>query len=316
MVTVSHSTAEPQSLPLISVVIPCYAQARFLGQAIESVLAQRHPHREIIVVDDGSPDQAGTVAARYPCVRYLRQPNQGVSAARNAGLAASSGTYVAFLDADDRLLPDALSAGAACFAEHPECAFVYGNFRFIAEDGTPLGRRTRGPEIGGLYRTLLGWNHIEMTSTVLFRRDVLREMGGFITWLRCAEDYELLLRIARQYPTVAHEALVAEYRRYNRYESSLSHDPARMLRSTLTVLRAQRPYIRGSADDEAALESGLRFFQDYYGGELVIQTRDLLRDRAWHRALWRIVLLLRHYPRGIVERLARKTREALHPASG
>lgn len=316
MVSISQSTQDTRALPLISVVIPCYAQARFLGQAIESVLAQHYPHREIIVVDDGSPDQAGMVAARYPCVRYLRQPNQGVSAARNRGLAASAGEYVAFLDADDRLLPEALSAGAACFAEHPECAFVYGNFRFIAEDGTPLERRTRGPETGGLYRTLLGWNHIEMTSTVLFRRDVLREMGGFITWLRCAEDYELLLRIARQYPTHAHDALVAEYRRYNRFESSLSHDPARMLRSTLTVLRAQRPYIRGSEEDEAALESGFRFFQDYYGGELVIQTRGFLRDRAWHRALWRMAVLLRHYPRGIVERLARKTREALHPASG
>ena len=316
MVTAPAPDVARETRPLVSVVIPCYDQARFLGQAIESVLAQCYPCREIIVVDDGSPDQAGTVAACYPEVRYLRQPNQGVSAARNAGLAASTGAYVAFLDADDRLLPDALGAGVDCFAAHPECAFVYGNFRFIAEDGSPLSRRVRGDENGGLYRTLLGWNHIEMTATVLFRRDVLQAAGGFITWLRCAEDYELLLRVAREHPTRAHDTLVAEYRRYDRFDSSLSHDPARMLRATLTVLRAQRPYVRGSPEDEAALESGLRFFQDYYGGELVMQTRGLLQDRAWHRAIWRIAVLLRHYPRGIAERVARRTREVLRLAHG
>src|SRR5215212_9690625 len=95
------------SPPLVSVVIPCYNQAHFLSEAIESVLAQTHPNFEIIVVDDGSTDNTSEVAARYPGVRHIRQDNQGLAAARNTGLRESKGTCLVFLDADDRLLPNA-----------------------------------------------------------------------------------------------------------------------------------------------------------------------------------------------------------------
>jgi glycosyltransferase involved in cell wall biosynthesis len=133
--------------PLVSVVIPCYNQAHFLGEAIESVLAQRHPRLEVIVVDDGSPDDTSEVAARYPGVRCVRQENQGLSAARNAGLRHSGGEYVVFLDADDRLLPEAIEAGLRGFEAHPECAFVYGDYRVIATDGSFL-RRSRRHVVG------------------------------------------------------------------------------------------------------------------------------------------------------------------------
>lgn len=302
--------------PLVSVVIPCYAQARFLGEAIESALAQEGVAREVIVIDDGSPDETAEVAARYPEVRYVRQTNQGTSAARNAGLRESRGDYIAFLDADDRLLPGALAAGLSCFAEHPECAFVYGDFRFMAESGAPLERRVRYTLESDLYGGLLLRNHIEMTSTALFRRSVLEEAGGFVTTLRSAEDYELLLRIARQYPTHAHDTLVAEYRRYGRYGSSLSHDPASMLRCTITVLHAQRPFIRGNAQHESRLAEGVRFFQNYYGGELIGEIRSLVHSRAWLRALRGMVVLARYYPRGIVERVVRRARTAVRLASG
>src|SRR5215208_7256201 len=129
------------SRPLVSVVIPCYNQAHFLGEAIESVLAQSHPNFEIIVVDDGSPDDTSEVAEHYPEVRLVRQENQGLSAARNAGLARSEGEYVVFLDADDRLLPEALKTGVECLEAHPECAYVYGHFRVIASDGSFLKHR-------------------------------------------------------------------------------------------------------------------------------------------------------------------------------
>ena len=83
-----------QEAATVSVIIPCYNQAHFLGEAIESVLAQSYPHFEIIVVDDGSADQTAEVATSYPAVRCLRQQNQGLSAARNAGLAESRGAYL------------------------------------------------------------------------------------------------------------------------------------------------------------------------------------------------------------------------------
>ncbi len=123
---------------LVSVVIPCYNQAHFLGEAIESVLAQSYPHLEIVVVDDGSPDNTEEVAARYPGVRYVRQENQGLAAARNTGLRHSRGDYLVFLDADDRLLPEAVEAGLEHLHAHPECAFAFGKWRLIAVDGSPL----------------------------------------------------------------------------------------------------------------------------------------------------------------------------------
>src|SRR5215208_5142350 len=94
--------------PTISVIIPCYNGAGFLSEAIESVLAQRYPDLETIVVDDGSTDNSLAIAAQYPEIRSISQRNAGVAAARNTGLRYSAGEYIVFLDQDDRLLPDAL----------------------------------------------------------------------------------------------------------------------------------------------------------------------------------------------------------------
>jgi glycosyltransferase involved in cell wall biosynthesis len=96
-------------LPLVSVIIPCYRQGHLLPEALESVLAQTYPAVEAVVVNDGSPDDTDEVVHRYlPRVRYVRQQNRGLPAARNAGIRASSGQYLLFLDADDLLYPKAV----------------------------------------------------------------------------------------------------------------------------------------------------------------------------------------------------------------
>ncbi len=302
--------------PEVSVVIPCYSQAHLLPEAIESALAQRGATVEIVVVDDGSPDDVRAVVERYPGIRYVRQPNRGLSAARNTGLRESTGEFLAFLDADDRLLPGALAAGLACFAEHPDSVFVYGDFRFMSEGGAPLDRRVRPPLDVDLYGGMLVRNHIEMISTVLFRRSVLEHEGVFDTTLRSAEDYELLMRLARRYPTSFHRRLVAEYRRYQRQGASLSQNPAVMLRSTLRVLRQQRRFVRGNEFYERQLAEGTRFFQDFYGGELVSEVRALARRHRWLAALRGTIVLLRFYPRGIIERILQRARTAFHLAHG
>lgn len=302
--------------PRVSVIVPCYAQAHLLPEAIESALAQRGASFEIVVVDDGSPDDVRSVVERYPGVRYVRQANRGLSAARNTGLRESVGEFLVFLDADDRLLPGALAAGVACFAEHPDSAFVYGDFRFMNEDGAPLDTRVRPPLEVDLYGGMLVRNHIEMTSTVLFRRSVLEGEGAFDTSLRSAEDYELLLRLSRKYPTSFHHELVAEYRRYEHQGKSLSQNPGVMLRSTMRVLRAQERFVRGNEFYERQLAEGIRFFQDYYGGELVREVRSLARRHRWLAALRGTIALLRYYPRGVIERLLRCARTALRLAHG
>src|SRR5215211_2313466 len=159
--------------PLVSVVIPCYNQAHFLSEAIESVLAQSHPNFEIIVVDDGSTDDTSEIAARYPEVRLVRQENKGLSGARNAGLAHSEGEYVVFLDADDRLLPEALEAHLEHLEAHPECAFVSGPCRRIAADGSPLPTPLRRHIEGDHYLVLLHRCYIWPPAVVMFRRAIL-----------------------------------------------------------------------------------------------------------------------------------------------
>ena len=125
--------------PLASIVIPCYNQAHFLPEAIESALSQTHRPIEVIVVDDGSPDNAAEVVARYPHVRYVRQENRGLGGARNTGFRVSKGEYILFLDADDRFMPDAAAAHLSCFAKHPEAGFVVGDIDNISLDGSYLG---------------------------------------------------------------------------------------------------------------------------------------------------------------------------------
>ena len=281
---------------LVSVVIPCYNQAHFLDEAIESVLAQSYPHLEIIVVDDGSPDDTSEVATRYPKVRLVRQENQGLSAARNSGLARSEGEYVVFLDADDRLLPGALEEGLECFEAHPECAFVSGRYRLIAGDGSFL-RQTHQPILSeDRYAALLRRSYIGPPITVMYRRSIFESVGGFDTSLSACEDYDLYLRIARRFPIYSHEKLVAEYRRHG---ASMSRNPALMLSTSVAVLRSQRQYVRGHKQYKEAYKAGVRLRQGNHGDQLVDDVRAHLKEHEWKRALRGTLVLLRYHPRGI-----------------
>ncbi|PYI51683.1 MAG: hypothetical protein DMC62_07885 [Verrucomicrobia bacterium] len=140
----SHKNVPMPESGLASVIIPCYNQAHFLHEAIESASAQTYSHREILVVDDGSTDNTAKVTASYPGVRYVRQENLGVASARNTGFKQSRGEYLVFLDADDRLLPEALRVGVDCLRQHPDCAFAAGFCRLIVADGSLLDDEPSG----------------------------------------------------------------------------------------------------------------------------------------------------------------------------
>jgi glycosyltransferase involved in cell wall biosynthesis len=280
-------------LPLVSVVIPCFNHARYLSEAIESVLAQSYPHLEVVVVDDGSSDNTSEVAGRYPGVRLVRQPNQGRCAARNTGIRQTNGDYLVFLDADDRLLPSCVEAGLDCFRRNPDAAFVSGRFRWIAHDGTVLYRNQGHTIERDHYREMLRRNYIPMGATVVYRRSVFESVGGFDTSRELAEDCELYFRITRSFPVACHDGAVAEYRRH---ASNSSQQSAIMLRASLDALRTQRKYVRGDRGLADAYRSGLRFWKSLYAETALEQLRAHVRDRDWSRALRCVGLLLRFHP--------------------
>jgi glycosyltransferase involved in cell wall biosynthesis len=275
----------------VSVIIPCYNQAHFLSEAIESALSQTYREMEVVVVDDGSPDNTAEVVARYAGVRCVRQQNLGQAEARNAGFRASTGGYVVFLDADDRLTPTAVEAHLCCFAEHPEAGFVVGDIDHIALDGASAGS-PRWPLLeGNYYEELLKVNHVANTIAVMFRRSVIERVGGFKPSCVPAEDYELLLHAARLFPSAHHRTVVALYRRH---ATSVSRKGAVMLRAMHRVMRMERPMLNGNPRLVAAWRQGEVYWRDHFGVAAIKQLYAHLRDREVPGAGLAAVALLRY----------------------
>ncbi len=286
--------------PLVSVVIVCYNQARYLGDAIGSVLAQTYPRLEVLVVDDGSTDATAEVAASCPDVRYIFQTNRGLAAARNTGLRHSTGEAIIFLDADDRLLSRAAQAGVDQLRESPEAAFVFGGYRNIFDDGSAAPTDPPQNIQKDHYLHLLEGNFIGMHATVMYRRAALAAAGGFDESLKACEDYELYLRLARRLPIGSHGEIIAEYRQH---DTNMSKDYAFMLRSVLSVLRMERPLLSGAANHEA-LHRGVRVWKDYYGNLL-------LQEWQRTRGIGRFLRILRLCPRQVARRAYRSLQRRL-----
>lgn len=275
---------DPPAPPsLVSVVIPCYKQAHLLPEAIASVQAQTYPHYEIIVVDDGSPDNTAEVATSYAGVCCIRQENRGLAEARNTGLAASRGEFIVCLDADDRLLPAALATGVQGFATHPAAQMVFGRYHTMNAEGIPSPTPSRLYEGDDYYRDLLAVNYIGTVAAVMYRRAVFNEVGGFRQRVAPAADYDIYLRIARRFPLHHYNAATAEYRIY---EGSMSHDFAILLESTILALRFQRPHLSDKKEYLTYYRKGLDFWRGYYGELLYldVMTRRALQAMAAHVA--------------------------------
>jgi glycosyltransferase involved in cell wall biosynthesis len=262
---------------LVSVIIPCYNQAHFLGQAIESVLGQSYSNFEIIVVDDGSTDNTAEVARRNPSVRYVYQKNAGLSNARNAGLRHSRGEFLVFLDADDRLLPRAIETGVSCMREHPQCASISGHCRVINVEGMVLpSPRQRGLEHEHYLELLRGGTYIWCPATVLYRRQIFDFVHGFNPALNPVADYDLYMRIARDFAVYSHHEVVAEYRQHR---SSMSRDVSTMQRAALAAHGAQWDFIKGNRQYRAAYEVGRSFWRnDYPLQKIVSRIREIVRE--------------------------------------
>ncbi len=281
---------------LVTVVIPCYNGAAYLAEAIQSGLMQSHSSVEVLVIDDGSTDGSAEIAQGYP-VRYIRQANCGLSGARNTGIAQSRGRYLVFLDADDRLLPDAVASGLRVLTEHPECMMAVGSHAFMSAGGLRL-RTVRKDHAGrSPYEALLRSNFIEMISSVIFRRSIFDEVAHFNPALRVAEDYDLYLRIARAHPIWCHSAVVAEYRMH---DANMSRNSALMLTTTLQVLQSQQSYLGNDCGRQSAFRTGMRTWRKQYGRKLAAELGGCPALRSVDRLGYKLQTLAFRYPQGIL----------------
>lgn len=247
--TVGDSQGVECAVPSVSVIIPAYNVAAFIGETLTSVFAQTFTDFEVIVVNDGSPDTEELERKLAPFIdriNYVKQENRGASAARNAGLRIARGEFVAFLDADDLWLPsyldeqmqfirerncDLLCADAEVFSDGSHEDETY--METLMADAPPTGDVT--------FLGLLSAEQSLITSGVVVRRERVLEAGLFDEALRNSQDFDLWLRLARSGTRMAYQRRVLL--RYRSRDNSLSGDEENVHRRELRVLdKVERSY--------------------------------------------------------------------------
>jgi len=290
--------------PVVSVIIPAYNAGPYLAEALDSVLHQTYPSREIIAVDDGSTDDTPRCLASYrPWVTVIRQENAGPGAARNAGLRTASGRYIAFLDHDDLWLPEKLEVQVSIAAGTPTSGLIVcDGLQF--DGGTILADRLlRGPvaealatspaakTTGDFYRDFLNGCLVTCPAQTLIPRSVIDRVGPFTTIRAEPSDWDYYLRIAACYPITFHRDSLVRWR----YLASSLSGPAerRPLRWALMgvhMLRRHRNLHRGA--DRRLLTSALRMRVRRAAREAYNYGRQ--RDIAFARSY--LARLLRLFP--------------------
>jgi glycosyltransferase involved in cell wall biosynthesis len=228
-------------MPKVDIIVPSYNTARYLPLAIESVIAQTFADWRILLVDDGSTDETPEIAAKYierlgAKLKYIRQPNAGLPAARNTAIRNSSADFLALLDADDIWLPMRLEESLASFAGRPRAGLSYGLIERIGAGGEVFDTFAgNAHHAEGMIAPYIYMREVELPCpTMTFRRECVDEVGLFDETMRATEDRDLWLRIALRYEVLAVRRVIAQYRTS---PSSMSTDPARMLRAQLQFIR-------------------------------------------------------------------------------
>ena len=187
-----------QEWPRISVIIPSYNQGSFIRQTLDSVLEQRYPNLELIVMDGGSKDHTVDILEEYSSnlSQWASEPDDGQSHAINKGFAVATGSLVGWLNSDDLYLPKSMFRAASYMIEHPACDVVFSDYVFIDDSGNALKCRREIPFDFSTYLWPCDCYHANCAG--MFRRQVFEETGGLRQDLAYSMDYEFYLRLASQ----------------------------------------------------------------------------------------------------------------------
>lgn len=222
--------------PFVSVLIPCFNAERWVGQAIESAIAQTWPHKEVIVVDDGSTDGSSDIIRSFgDRIRWDTGPNRGGNAARNRLLELSRGDWLQYLDADDYLKPDKVVSQVAALETCPDVDVLFGPL--IIEWHLDSAARTTQepiPEPHDPWMLLALWR-LPQTGAPLWRKSALQDVGGWLAGQPCCQEHELYLRLLMAGKRFTyHPATGAVYRRFSNGSVS-TRSPALVRRERLKI---------------------------------------------------------------------------------
>jgi glycosyltransferase involved in cell wall biosynthesis len=290
------------NLPRTSVIIPSFNYSEYLPAAIDSVLGQTDGDFELLVVDDGSTDGSRAVvqACSDPRVRLLVQPHRGRGAARNTGLRAARGGYVAFLDADDIWTPDKLALQCAVLDGRPEIGLVYSRYGVITAAGrvTSKGRSYLAPKpSGAIFEHLLSGNVIGTPSTICFRRELVTEQKVFVDETHTyREDWHFFLRLVARALVYYQPRTLAYHRQHTR--NAQGHVSVTM-RESLHTAEFGLEFARNRLGfDDRKLRRLERRVQAYIEA---IAGREYVKSGRWAEARAHAARSLRHYPWNIAE---------------
>lgn len=291
------------SVPTVSTIVPLYNGAAYVRGAVLSALGQTYPHVEVVVVNDGSPDDSEDVLGDLlsdPRVTYVKQHNRGVAGARNAGIAASRGELIAFLDQDDIWLPDKLEQQVGYLAAHPEIALVHGNVRFIDAAGAPLREHEARWDadarqgVGHCFPVLFAKNRLAML-TVCLRRSAFDETGAFREDIPGVDDYEYWLRLSRRHAFAHINRPLALYRLHGSNESLVNWLPQHVktlqaIDGVLAADPAAHKALRRDAYAERIHTLASLVGLDLARRNLHDEARPYLRRALRHRPMsWRLI---------------------------
>lgn len=285
-------------MSLVSVIIPTYNRAKWLREAIESVRDQTFTDWELIVVDDGSSDNTAEVCGQYAFCRYLWQENSGVSAARNAGMAAANGLLLAFLDNDDRWLPGKLERQVEFLEDRKDVVLTYTGLHWFDEQDGRIRGSYNPPEELDAHKILHDW-FVPNSSSVI-RRSVISKVGLWDTRFALAQDRDYFLRLALQGAVGGMSDVLTEIRHHN---SHLSGNKARWFREAKKLLHKHRHMHTKCHECKRVFQRAGRGIRHAYAEILKQQSREALAEQNYWRLCSSLCRSLWYDPTPLSKRL-------------